>query len=340
MWRIEAHMTDTNHIPESLLVRLKAAVAAFYAEHGRVPSVILDADEVIYPFWESFVPFHNARHPHLPAVVGPFPDYNMRQGLPEEVGEAIYESLNNLDWSTLYPHPQARPVLAALINAGVDLSVATAHLTDNLYQASAKVYQFKRDFNGHLDNRLVITQDKTRVLGDWLVDDKPEITGNLPAQWTQIVFDQSYNQHVAGPRANWDTIIAVLTELIEARVPGYEYVAAADAAVEAEAVEAPAAEAAPEAAEAPAAEAAVEAASAVPAVTLPWETEAAAEPVAETAAAVDLPWETETPAADAADVPPVTMPWETDTDSQAETAPATFGSGIDWNAVTGGGDSK
>jgi len=348
-------MTENNPIPGPVVERLKAAVAAFYATHGRVPSVIFDADEVIYPFWEVFIPFHNARYPDLPPVVGPFQDYNMGHGLPEEVGKAIYESLNALDWSTLHPDPKAYPVLAALINAGIDLSVATSHLVENLYQASAKVYQFHRDFNGHLDKRLVITQDKTRLLGDILVDDKPEVTGALIPQWEQLVFTQAYNLHVDAPRATWDDLIEVLTALIEARIPGYEYVAPV---VEPEAE--------PVAVE-PAADAAVEAEAEVPAVTLPWtdteveaeavalpwETEAAAEeddseqvalPWAASehaGAAVEMPWATEEEPA--AEVAPVTMPWDDAPAAEPEAAAEgerTYFGDVAWDALTTGGDDK
>lgn len=45
-------------------------------------------------------------------------------------------------------------------------------------------------------NRLVQSYDKTLIYGDVLVDDKPDIEGVKEPAWTQVLFDQPYNQHV------------------------------------------------------------------------------------------------------------------------------------------------
>jgi 5'-nucleotidase len=59
--------------------------------------------------------------------------------------------------------------------------------------------------------RLILTKDKTLVYGDFLIDDKPVIKGiNHKKAWTRVVFDQSYNKGVIGPRLNgwadWDKL--------------------------------------------------------------------------------------------------------------------------------------
>ncbi len=46
--------------------------------------------------------------------------------------------------------------------------------------------------------RVILTHDKTLVRGDFLIDDKPEVTGAAEPEWQQILFDQPYNQHVEG----------------------------------------------------------------------------------------------------------------------------------------------
>lgn len=58
--------------------------------------------------------------------------------------------------------------------------------------------------------RLIITKDKTQVVGDYLIDDKPEITGLLAnPSWEHIVFEQPYNQPSSREdtrfRVNWRT---------------------------------------------------------------------------------------------------------------------------------------
>ena len=297
---------------DSHIERLRAAVALFFEEHGRTPSVIFDADGVIYPFDGPFAEYHNRQNPQLPPLTLPFEHYEMETGRPKEVSEAMLASLASFDWSTLHPDPEAAPVLAALLNAGVDVSVATKHLVQNIYQPAAKVYQFHRDFNGHLDNRLVIAQDKTRVIGDWLIDDKPEVNGLLRPTWEHILFTQEYNKDLDGVRVVWSTVIEVITHLIEQRITGF--------------VAPPAA--APIALAEPAAVAAIELAAIEQAEETP------APEVAAAAAVIPLPWETEA----SAEVAPVSMPWETEATAQ-EDLPWTTGA-VAWDSVEKDGDSK
>lgn len=262
---------------EAQIERLSNAIALFKQVHGRAPSVVYDADAVIYEFEPGFITHHNRTNPDLPPVSGPFTHWDMGHGHPQDVADALQQSLLSMDWSELRPFPQALPVLSVLIELGVDLSVATTHLVRNVYSASAKVYQFNRDFEGVLDSRLVVTADKTRVLGDFLIDDKCEVTGELAPTWQHVYFTQEYNKDLPGPRVEWETMFEVLAELIEAR------------ALDADAGRL------------------VSAGAVVDTANLTQSTPEAAEPVA---APVDrpvaMPWEED---AAEAEVMPVTMPW-------------------------------
>lgn len=53
--------------------------------------------------------------------------------------------------------------------------------------------------------RIILTLDKTMVTGDYLIDDKPHITGcESSPTWTHILYDQPYNKEVNKPRiVNW-----------------------------------------------------------------------------------------------------------------------------------------
>lgn len=50
---------------------------------------------------------------------------------------------------------------------------------------------------------LIITKDKTMVHANYLIDDKPEITGVYDPTWEHIIFDQPYNQQSKGFRITW-----------------------------------------------------------------------------------------------------------------------------------------
>jgi 5'-nucleotidase len=61
---------------------------------------------------------------------------------------------------------------------------------------------------------MVITQDKTLVCGDVLIDDKPVIEGLMTPQWVHMVFDASYNQHIQTPfRMTWSNWVNAFESL-------------------------------------------------------------------------------------------------------------------------------
>jgi 5'-nucleotidase len=55
-------------------------------------------------------------------------------------------------------------------------------------------------------NRIILTKDKTLIKADYIIDDKPEISGveNMPA-WEHIIFDRPYNRQVNKRRITWET---------------------------------------------------------------------------------------------------------------------------------------
>lgn len=57
---------------------------------------------------------------------------------------------------------------------------------------------------------LFLTNDKTIVKGDILIDDKPEPIGLEKPEWEHIIFDQPYNRYIKDKRRincfNWKSI--------------------------------------------------------------------------------------------------------------------------------------
>jgi 5'-nucleotidase len=60
--------------------------------------------------------------------------------------------------------------------------------------ASDKINWVEEHFGEGWGKRLILTHDKTAIRGDFLIDDKPDITGAHTPAWKQIVFDQPYNR--------------------------------------------------------------------------------------------------------------------------------------------------
>lgn len=122
----------------------------------------------------------------------------------------------------LYPGlemlPGADEGLAALVEAGLDVRICSTPSNDNLGCIPGKMDTLTRYFGEVLPDvldRAVFTHDKTLVRGAVLVDDKPEITGAMRPEWTQVVFDQPYNRHVdLLPRmGGWHEVGTVLEQL-------------------------------------------------------------------------------------------------------------------------------
>lgn len=55
--------------------------------------------------------------------------------------------------------------------------------------------------------KVILTNDKTLVHGDYLIDDIPYLTGaNQTPTWRHLLMDRPYNQHIEGTmRFTWDT---------------------------------------------------------------------------------------------------------------------------------------
>lgn len=99
-----------------------------------------------------------------------------------------------------------------------EVSICTAPMLANRTCASDKFTWVARHFGDALARRVIITKDKTLVRGDVLIDDKPDITGEETSDWTQVLFDQPWNQAVELPRIlAWDDWESVVVPLLEAR---------------------------------------------------------------------------------------------------------------------------
>lgn len=61
--------------------------------------------------------------------------------------------------------------------------------------SSYEKHQWLKKYFGSSDN-LILTRDKTVIYGDFLIDDKPYIEGNINPSWERIMFDQPYNKSI------------------------------------------------------------------------------------------------------------------------------------------------
>lgn len=116
-------------------------------------------------------------------------------------------------YSRLEPIPGAKQALKGMHKAGHDVRLVTSPWVSNPTCASDKLNWVAEHYGSHWASRVVITTDKTLVRGDFLIDDKPEITGSQAPSWEHVLFDQPYNQDVPRRRivdwAQWAEVLGV-----------------------------------------------------------------------------------------------------------------------------------
>lgn len=115
-------------------------------------------------------------------------------------------------YARLEPIAGAKTALKAMVKAGHDVRIVTSPWVSNPTCASDKLNWIVRHYGSHWGARVIITADKTIVHGDYLIDDKPHITGIATPTWEHVLFDQPYNRTIDGKRriSDWSLWTEVL----------------------------------------------------------------------------------------------------------------------------------
>lgn len=146
--------------------------------------------------------------------------FNLNEGRTDRERELIASVMVEEGfYSRLRPIPGARAALKVMAKAGHDVRICTSPWISNPTCASDKLNWVAKHYGSHWAQRVIITTDKTLVHGDFLIDDKPEVTGQHTPSWTHVLFDQPYNQHVKGkPRIHmWRDPAAIIAGLEDVR---------------------------------------------------------------------------------------------------------------------------
>lgn len=94
-----------------------------------------------------------------------------------------------------------------LVQGGVDAIKEMVALNNKVIVCTSDLYTnttglddkrvWVQKYLGHdFAKTMIFTRDKTLVRGDYLIDDKPDITGLLGPDWKHVIFDQPFNRHI------------------------------------------------------------------------------------------------------------------------------------------------
>lgn len=174
--------------------------------------VLLDQDGVLADFELGFHHAWRERHPDLDVIaLGNRKNFRVRDDYPADQRErvdAIYHAPGF--YRDLVPITGAIEGAKAMLNAGIDVRICTSPL-DAYRHCVLEKYEWVERYLGHeFVRRIIVTKDKSLVVGDVLIDDNPEIPFSRSPTWLHVVYDQPYNRSHAGPRITWENWEAIL----------------------------------------------------------------------------------------------------------------------------------
>lgn len=175
--------------------------------------VLLDQDGVLADFERGFLLAWAQAYPDQPAIpLAQRRRFRLAEDYPEHLRAdvaAVYAAPGF--FLDLPPIEGAISAVGEMLAAGLDVRICTAAIDDYENCVLEKFRWVERHLGRDFTHRMILTKDKTLVAGDWLVDDKPAITGSRAPQWQHVLFDAPYNRQVSDvPRLNWTNWRSVL----------------------------------------------------------------------------------------------------------------------------------
>lgn len=132
--------------------------------------------------------------------------FNLKLNLNEEES-AVVDEIFNLPgfYRDLEPFEGAVEAYHKMVEKGHRVQFATSPWWSNDTCLQDKSESILKHFGEDAQRNMILASDKTSLRGDYLFDDKPEISGHYTKEgrqpeWSQILFDQPYNQDVDLPR--------------------------------------------------------------------------------------------------------------------------------------------
>lgn len=153
---------------------------------------------------------------------GPYaarPTWNLTQGMSAAQKQAHALVMNMVGFYRELPLIQhAAEGIQALLDDGHSVFFVSTPYHSNPTCASEKLEWVERHFGQTMRNSTILTADKTLVIGDVLIDDKPLITGNnLNPTWKHLCFGEyGYSDTTESFRVrNWSDVMEAIS--IESR---------------------------------------------------------------------------------------------------------------------------
>lgn len=169
--------------------------------------ILVDMDGVIADFDQEFLQRWRKRHPdqfYIP--VEKRTAFFVKDEYPEELRPLVTEILlESTFFQEMVPVPGAKEALEEMHAKGWEVFICSSPLS-TYGNCVLEKYKWVEAFIGpQWVKKLILTKDKTVIKADYLIDDRPEITGvEKPPTWEHILYDRPYNRGINKRRVTWE----------------------------------------------------------------------------------------------------------------------------------------
>lgn len=169
--------------------------------------ILIDMDGVIADFDSEFLRRWRERYPDKFYVpLAERTTFYVKEQYPDELkplaSEIIWEPGFFRD---MMPVDGGREALFEMNKMGFEVYICTSPLSTYKNCVLEKFEWVDKVLGSQWVDRILLTKDKTLIKADYLIDDKPNITGveDMPS-WEHIVYDCPYNRGVNKRRITWE----------------------------------------------------------------------------------------------------------------------------------------
>jgi 5'-nucleotidase len=160
--------------------------------------ILIDQDNVLADFDGSFLSIWRDRFPDRPFV--PLAErmvFYIRESYPADARadvEAIYTAPGFI--RDLPPIPGAIEALQEMKAEGHIVRICTSPLSQYQNCVEEKHAWVENHLGKEWVAAVILANDKTEIRGDTLIDDRPEVRGELEPEWEYVLFDRPWNRNV------------------------------------------------------------------------------------------------------------------------------------------------